>query len=105
MDINARLDGVYGLSDAWALDLRAGWSAASAKMSSGDLDIGGPGFNAMRFPEVNEDVDRISFGGAYNFSDRMRVALDWFSVIDGRNTSDFDALAATFTYGFDAYRP
>ena len=73
--------------------------------SSGDLDIGGPGFNAMRFPEVNEDVDRISFGGAYNFSDRMRVGLNGFSVIDGRNTSDFDAVAATFTYGFDAYIP
>ena len=73
--------------------------------SSGSLDIMGPGFNPTRFPEVTEDIERVSLGVSYRLTDQLSLAVNWFDTIDGRNTSDFEALAATLTYHFDLYRP
>lgn len=73
--------------------------------SAGDLDIGPPpspgahGRYWRRFPHVAEDVSRISLGGTVNLGG-MSVGLDWFSVLDGRNTAEFEAVRGTFTYYF-----
>lgn len=73
--------------------------------SAGDLNIGpppGPGAHGTywrRFPHVAEDVSRLSLGGTLNFGD-MSVGLHWFSVLDGRNTAEFEAVGGTFTYNF-----
>lgn len=73
--------------------------------SSGDLDIGpppGPGAHGTywhRFPEVAEDVRRISLGGTLSF-DRIDVGVHWFNVLDGRNTAEYEAIGATFAYNF-----
>ena len=72
-------------------------------MSDGDLDIGGPGFNPTRFPETDEDIDRIAVGGSFNLTGQLSLGLNWFSVLDGRNTADFDAILGTVTYTFDFY--
>ncbi len=73
--------------------------------SAGDLDIGpppGPGAHGTywrRFPHVAEDISRISLGATVNFGG-MSVGLDWFNVLDGRNTAEFEAVRGTFTYYF-----
>ena len=72
-------------------------------MSDGDLDIGGPGFNPTRFPETDEDIDRISVGASFSLTDKLNLGLNWFSTLDGRNTADFDSILGTVTYTFDFY--
>lgn len=73
--------------------------------SSGDIDIGpppGPGAHGMhwdQFPNVAEDVNRVSLGGTLIF-DRLDVGLHWFKVLDGRNTAEFKAFGGTITYNF-----
>lgn len=74
-------------------------------MSDGDLDIGGPGFSPARFPETDEDIDRVSIGGSFNLTNQLSLGLNWFSILDGRNTADFDAILGTVTYTFDFYNP
>lgn len=72
-------------------------------MAGGSLDIGDPGFNPKRFPETSEDIERIGFGATFNVNSRLGFGLNWFTIIDGRNTADFDSIAATVSYTFDAY--
>ena len=72
-------------------------------MSDGDLDIGGYGFSPARFPETDEDIDRVALGGSFNLTDQISLGLNWFSILDGRNTADFDAILGTITYTFDIY--
>ena len=74
-------------------------------MSDGDLDIGGPGFSPARFPETDEDIDRVSIGASFNLTSQLSLGLNWFSILDGRNTADFDAILGTVTYTFDFYNP
>lgn len=74
-------------------------------MSDGDLDIGGYGFSPARFPETDEDIDRVAVGGSFNLTDQISLGLNWFSIVDGRNTADFDAILGTVTYTFDFYNP
>ena len=75
-----------------------------SNMASGSLDIGAPGFNPSRFPETTEDIERIGFGATFNATPQLGFGLTWFTTIDGRNTADFDAVAATVSYTFDFYR-
>ena len=72
-------------------------------MAGGSLDIGDPGFNPGRFPETSEDTERLGFGATFNANSRLGFGLNWFMVTDGRNTADFDTIAATVSYTFDAY--
>lgn len=67
--------------------------------SDGDADIHGPGFTRFVLPFVAEDIDRFSLGGTVSLGP-VDVALQWFDVVDGRNTADFNAVAAAFTYNF-----
>lgn len=69
------------------------WSAAVSYdllRSDGDLDIGGPGFTDARFPEVREEYDLVRASLAYRFAQRWGLALNYASVLDGRNTSASD---------------
>lgn len=74
--------------------------------STGDVDIGpppGPGKHGTywhRFPEVAEDIERVSLGGTLSVTDRINVGLHWFQVLDGRNTAEYDAFGGTLTYNF-----
>lgn len=74
-------------------------------LSDGDLDIGGPGFSPARFPETDEDIDRVSVGASLNLTNHFSLGLNWFKVLDGRNTADFNAILGTVTYTFDFYNP
>lgn len=56
--------------------------------SDGSLNIGapdGPPAHPDRFPEVAEEVDRLSVGTTYSFG-ALSVSLDRFDTRDGRNT-------------------
>lgn len=74
-------------------------------MADGDLDIGGAGFSPARFPETDEDMDRISIGGTLNLTDRVSLRLNWFSIVNGRNTADFNAIMGAASFNFDFYKP
>ena len=89
------------LTPVSGLSLRAQYYMQS---SSGDLDIGGMGFSPARFPEVAEEVDRVSVGVSYSLGP-LNFGVDKFSTTDGRNTADFNAWAASVTYSFDTYKP
>lgn len=73
--------------------------------SSGDVDIGpppGPGAHGMhwdQFPNVAEDVNRISIGGTIVLN-QVDIGLHWFKVLDGRNTAEYKAFGGTLTYNF-----
>lgn len=73
-------------------------------MANGSFDIGDPGFDFSRFPETTEDIERIGLGATFNATPQLGVGLNWFTTIDGRNTADFKAIAATVTYTFDLYQ-
>lgn len=73
-------------------------------MAGGSLDIGDPGFNFGRFPETTEDIERVGLGATFNATSQLGFGLNWFTIVDGRNTADFDAIAATVSYTFDVYR-
>ncbi|MCY4155038.1 MAG: hypothetical protein OXF58_06895 [Gammaproteobacteria bacterium] len=73
-------------------------------MADGDLDIGAPGFSPARFPETDEDVDRIALGGTFSLTDNISLGFNWFSVLDGRNTADFEAFMGTASINFDLYQ-
>ena len=45
----------------------------------------------------------IALGGSFNLTGRISLGLNWFSILDGRNTADFDAILGTITYTFDLY--
>ncbi len=74
--------------------------------SSGDIDIGpppGPGAHGRhwdQFPNVAEDVNRVSVGGTLLFN-KVDIGLHWFKVLDGRNTAEFKAFGGTLTYKFN----
>ena len=75
--------------------------------SDGSLNIGtpeGPPAHPDRFPQVAEEVDRISVGATYSFG-AVSVGVDRFDTRDGRNTGDFDAWAASVSYNFDLFQP
>ena len=75
--------------------------------SGGSLNIGtpdGPLAHPDRFPQVAEEVDRVSAGATDSFG-AVSVGVDRFDTRDGRNTGDFDAWAASLSYNFDLFRP
>ena len=93
--------------NARAFLLASPWLILNAQyqniMAGGSFDIGDPGFNPGRFPETTEDIERIGFGATFNINSRLGFGLNWFMVTDGRNTADFNSIAATVSYTFDAY--
>ncbi len=68
--------------------------------SSGDLDIGAPGFSPRRFQEVDEDYDVLSAGLSVQFTPNWGVGASYGRVLDGRNTSKNDYWNAAVTYSF-----
>lgn len=78
-----------------------------SQRSDGSLNIGtpeGPPAHPDRFPQVAEEVDRISVGTTYSFG-ALSVGIDRFDTRDGRNTGDFEAWAASASYNFDLFQP
>jgi hypothetical protein len=55
--------------------------------SSGDLDIGAPGFSPARFPEVDEDYSLFGVSGSFAFTDAIYLSADLGRKNDGRNTA------------------
>jgi len=72
--------------------------------SDGELDIGQPGFNPSRFPEVTEDIDRVSIGATVTVGS-LAFGIDRFNTIGARNTGDFDSWAMSVSYNFDLFQP
>ena len=77
--------------------------------SNGDLNICGPcgppspPGELANFPLVEEEYDRIMFGGTLNLTNQFSAGLKWYKVIDGKNTGEFDAISVSATYTFDLY--
>ena len=94
--INAKAFVVVG--ERWILNAQL-----HKTLAAGNLDIGGEGFSPARFPETTEDVERFGVGADFSLTPKINLGLNWFKVTDGRNTAEFDTIAATATYRFDLY--
>jgi len=68
--------------------------------SRGDLQIGGSGFTADRFPEVEEDSEYIQLGAQLSVIENVSLGLTLAQVIDGKNTSINDVYAFNVGYTF-----
>ena len=68
--------------------------------SRGDLDIGAPGFSPERFPEAKESLESLGIGLFYQVNQTAGVGLNYGAVIDGRNTSDSNIFALTYSQNF-----
>jgi hypothetical protein len=86
-----------GYSLASFVSVSAGYIATR---SLGDLDIGGPGFSAPRFPEVQEDRDLVSVGAAFSVADSTSLNINYGTVISGRNTTKADVWGISVTTSF-----
>ena len=84
-----------------ALSVRAQYHQ---QRSDGDLDIGGSGFSPPRFPEVTEDIDRVSVGASFT-QGPFSIGVDRFNTTGARNTGDFNAWAVSVGYHFDLFKP
>jgi hypothetical protein len=85
-----------GVSDEWfgginatvrpapQFGLRLGYDIVRAKEG---LDIGGPGFTPVRFPEVREDYDLVSLAADLRVASTASIGVTLGQKIDGRNTA------------------
>lgn len=64
------------------------------------IDIGGPGFSPVRFPEVEEDYALWFLGAALNATERVSFDLTYGSKFDGRNTAKSDVFRLGVNFGF-----
>lgn len=96
---NARFYSVgasYQIADKWSTSL-----TYTNKDYSGNLDIGGPGFDPSRFQEVNAERELVKLGLSYAFAYNQGVAVTLGQVIDGRNTViDDEVFGVSYTYAF-----
>jgi hypothetical protein len=84
------------IPDEWFADLSAsyaftesvsGYAGLQSVRSDGDLQIGGPGFNPARFPEVQEEYDLGQAGLAFQFADAWSLSVGGGAKFEGRNTA------------------
>lgn len=68
--------------------------------SSSGLDIGGPGFSADRFPEVQEDIQLVGGRVMATVSDAITLSGFFGQVVAGRNTAASRAMGLSVTYSF-----
>ncbi len=84
--------------------LGAGFQASlsyASKKYSGDLDIGGPGFNPTRFQEVREERELVKLGLGYAFAANQGLGLNFAKVQKGRNTvKDDQIVTVSYTLAF-----
>ncbi len=64
------------------------------------LDIGGPGFDASRFPELQEEKEIVSLSASYFINNRSSMGIDVAQTIDGENTGQKDILVVRYSYTY-----
>ena len=84
----------FQIADKWGLNI-----GYAVKKYSGDLDIGGPGFSPSRFQEINAERELVKFGIGYAISANQGIALNFATILDGRNTvKDDKIIGISYTY-------
>ena len=78
------------------------YSIFELQNSSGKLDIGGDGFAPPRFPETQEEFNRIRVGGTVSNS-LGNVDVSYAKILDGRNMADFSTISVALTYNLDLF--
>jgi hypothetical protein len=68
--------------------------------STGNLDIGGPGFTPARFQQTRQDRDTAKFGASYDLTTKLGIALSFGHVFSGRNVTLNDAYGVGVYYSF-----
>ena len=89
------LSGLVTVSDALMLALE--YRRVNAEDS---IDIGGPGFSPMRFPEVEEDISVLAGRAFFNLTDSTSASVFYGTTVDGRNTAASGIFGATLSYAF-----
>jgi hypothetical protein len=91
-DLGAR----FRFAPKWSLSL-----GYSDKKYGGDLDIGGAGFSPDRFQEVRTERSVAKLGIGYAIAGNQGLALNFASVLSGRNTvKDDQVIGLSYTVGF-----
>lgn len=68
--------------------------------SSGNLDIGGPGFTPARLPEVSEKGNIFEIGAAFGDTGGRYYRLFYSQLFDGENVGREQTLGASVTFSF-----
>lgn len=68
--------------------------------SSGDLDIGGPGFTPERLREVTEQGQVLEVGASYGDAGGRYYRLVFSQLVDGENVGREQTLGASVTFSF-----
>jgi hypothetical protein len=68
--------------------------------SSGNLDIGGPGFDPSKFQQVKEERQIVSAGVSYAVTRGISLSGNVGRVIDGRNTQKADIYGVGVAFDF-----
>lgn len=64
------------------------------------LDIGGPGFNPSRFPEIKEVAQSIEAGLGYTDSGGRHFHVFFARTLAGRNTGEQNIVGVSASFGF-----
>lgn len=79
--------------------LAAGFAYRHIEGLSG-LDIGGPGFDPSRFPELKEIQQNVEFGLSYQDGGGRFYQIFYARTIDGRNTGEKDIVGVSVLLPF-----
>lgn len=67
----------------------------------GELDLAGPGFTPARFQEVRAERSLAKAGINYSFANNHGIAVNYATIVDGRNTIKDDSIVGvSYTYAF-----
>ena len=66
--------------------------------STSGLEIGGPGFSPMVFPELQEDFHIVGPSVSIAVSDRANIGASYGRVIAGRNTAVSNVIGVSLNY-------
>ena len=92
------LSGLWLISDRLSLGLD--YQLVDAQSG---LDIGGPGFDPTKFPEVQEDTQIVAGRLYYAVSERIGLSVFHAGVVKGRNAPASTVYGVTASYSFDRY--
>jgi len=68
--------------------------------STSGLEIGGPGFSPMVFPELQEDFHIVGPSVSIAISDQANIGASYGRVIAGRNTAVSNIIGVSLNYSF-----
>jgi len=100
-DSNVSNEAFLNLTAFYAINDKLSASVAYHKVDAKEgLDIGGPGFTPLKFPQVEEDYDLFEIGVNYAISSELNIGVSYGSLFEGKNAPKSDVLSASIGFSF-----